>query len=70
MPLTCSLWLGATRRDRYRGDEDDQLLQYAIQQSLLEAGSENDEVCTINLAHFYKYCIGKLLICTVTYITK
>lgn len=34
---------GSGRR-QFSMDEDDDLLQYAIQQSLLDAGSEGDEV--------------------------
>ena len=34
---------GDGRHERLR-DEDDELLQFAIQQSLMEAGTENDQV--------------------------
>ena len=37
--------LGGNQRDNnLRGDEEEDLLQFAIQQSLLEAGSEYDQV--------------------------
>lgn len=36
--------LGAERSEPLR-DEDDDLLQFAIQQSLLEAGTEAEQVC-------------------------
>ena len=35
--------MGGEQVSRLR-DEDDQILQFAIQQSLIEAGSENDQV--------------------------
>jgi len=41
-PTTYSV-IGDLHHDRLR-DEDDELLQFAIQQSLLEGGSENDQV--------------------------
>jgi len=41
-PATYSV-IGDLRNDRLR-DEDDELLQFAIQQSLLEGGTENDQV--------------------------
>jgi len=41
-PATYSV-IGDLHHDRLR-DEDDELLQFAIQQSLLEGGSENDQV--------------------------
>ena len=34
----------ATARRQFSMDEEDELLQYAIQQSVIDAGSENDEV--------------------------
>lgn len=36
--------LGAERNEPLR-DEDDDLLQFAIQQSLLDAGTEAEQVC-------------------------
>lgn len=36
--------LGAEVRTQFSIEEEDDLLQFAIQQSLLEAGSERDEV--------------------------
>lgn len=38
-----------------RGDEEEDLLQFAIQQSLLEAGSEYDQV-RLTLAPHRAYC--------------
>ena len=42
-------------------DEDDELLQYAIQQSLMEAGSEEDQVTFTNINLFtsksVRFCI-------------
>ena len=35
---------GDTHHERLR-DEDDELLQFAIQQSLVQSGSEEDQVC-------------------------
>lgn len=35
---------GGSGRRQFSMDEDDELLQFAIQQSLLDAGSEGDEV--------------------------
>lgn len=42
--------LGADTRRQFSAEEEDDLLQYAIQQSLIEAGSEKDEVNSINRA--------------------
>lgn len=39
------LFVGAEVRSQFNMEEEDDLLQFAIQQSLLEAGSERDEVC-------------------------
>lgn len=39
----CIFMLGDLRPERLR-DEDDELLQFAIQQSLMEAGSEGEQV--------------------------
>lgn len=39
--------LGALDRTQFSIEEEDDLLQFAIQQSLLEAGSEKDEVVFI-----------------------
>lgn len=36
-------------------DEDDELLQYAIQQSLMEAGSEEDQVIYIFIYSFFSF---------------
>jgi len=36
--------LGAEVRRQFSVEEEDELLQFAIQQSLIEAGSEKDEV--------------------------
>jgi len=36
--------IGAEVRTQFSIEEEDDLLQFAIQQSLLEAGSERDEV--------------------------
>lgn len=36
--------IGAEVRTQFSVEEEDDLLQFAIQQSLLEAGSERDEV--------------------------
>lgn len=41
--IPASHFLGDSRHERYR-DEDDELLQFAIQQSLMESGTENDQV--------------------------
>lgn len=38
---------GGARRTQFSMDEEDELLQYAIQQSLLDVGSEGDQVNTI-----------------------
>ncbi len=38
---------GGVRRTQFSMDEEDELLQYAIQQSLLDVGSEGDQVNTI-----------------------
>ena len=35
---------GDTHHERLR-DEDDELLQFAIQQSLVQSGSEEEQVC-------------------------
>lgn len=55
--------------DRLR-DEDDQLLQFAIQQSLVEAGTENDQVglCSTIPGHFMSLmhvCSSNLYLCCV-----
>ena len=34
----------STARRQFSMDEEDELLQYAIQQSIIDAGSENDQV--------------------------
>jgi hypothetical protein len=39
--------LGAEVRRQFSVEEEDELLQFAIQQSLIEAGSEKDEVLII-----------------------
>lgn len=46
--LYCLL-IGAEVRTQFSIEEEDDLLQFAIQQSLLEAGSERDEV----ILHIY-----------------
>ena len=43
------------RHERLR-DEDDELLQFAIQQSLMEAGTENDQVLNRKLKFVSDFC--------------
>ena len=43
---TFAIFPGDNHHERLR-DEDDELLQFALQQSLLESGSENDQVSFI-----------------------
>lgn len=58
-------YTGAEVRTQFSIEEEDDLLQFAIQQSLLEAGSERDEVsffyvCFIKFSKFsYIYMIYK-----------
>ena len=44
---TFAVFPGDNHHERLR-DEDDELLQFALQQSLLESGSENDQVSTVS----------------------
>ena len=57
----CMYFSGETHHERLR-DEDDELLQFAIQQSLLEAGTENDQVCSLLLC-FNHYHVPLHIIC-------
>ena len=43
MGVTFAVFPGDAHHERLH-DEDDELLQFAIQQSLVDAGSENDQV--------------------------
>lgn len=47
-------------------DEDDELLQYAIQQSLMEAGSEEDQVILLMPFSFSTYVICNPVVSTAT----
>lgn len=54
--------IGAEVRTQFSVEEEDDLLQFAIQQSLLEAGSERDEVLFFYVSCFiieisYNICI-------------
>lgn len=45
-----SITAGADARRHYNSmEEEDDLLQFAIQQSLIEAGTEKEEVCFDNI---------------------
>ena len=51
------LFIGDAHHERLR-DEDDELLQFAIQQSLMEAGTEDEQV-THNI-FYYIWPSGKI----------
>ncbi|EEC12912.1 ankyrin repeat containing protein [Ixodes scapularis] len=55
-PLTTGA--GANKLRQFSVDEDDELLQYAIEQSLVEAGSEEDQVRTFleSIASYQRSC--------------
>lgn len=60
--------LGAEVRTQFSIEEEDDLLQFAIQQSLLEAGSERDEVrsCLYDFLSVI-FLINKWLLCKGRY---
>lgn len=64
------LFIGDGHHERLR-DEDDELLQFAIQQSLMDGGTENEQVVCLGLS----CCIlvtfvpisGKIKCCLLTF---
>lgn len=58
---------GTEVRTQFSMEEEDDLLQFAIQQSLLEVGSERDEVEYLKLLYFYILLKNIFLIKTNSY---